>query len=1130
MSLRGKVRVAQRYQRSVRIDADLGSKTSLDGFIFSETSHDVLISMSQHIAKTKQGAFTWTGPYGCGKSSLVIALSALLSGNSKSRKVAAESIGEDAATTIWTNMPPNTAGWKILPVVGRRDRPAQVIGEAIFDSRFCAEPRSSWADKNVVEELQSIAGSSKKHGGLIVFIDEMGKFLESLAHEGTDIHLFQDLAEVASRSKGRLIIVGILHQAFEEYGRKLSREMRDEWSKIHGRFIDLSVNSAGEEQIELLSRAIETEGEGDDISATATEVADIVRLKRPNTSLRMADMLADCWPLHPVTACLLGPISKRRFGQNQRSLFGFLNSAEASGFQEFLDANVTDGLYKPGLLWDYLRTNLEPAILSSPDGHRWASAAESLDRCEAQGAPELEAELLKTIALIDTFKEQSGLTAGVQILSLCFQPGYSSKKIAKALEQLTKQSLVIYQKHREAYAIFGGSDFDIETAIESGVNEVREIDFNVLRKLAGFQPVLAKKHFHDTGTLRWFDVDIVPANKLMEVVNDYVPSKGSIGQFLLCIPTENETEEDVKNNISRIDDDHLWHKLVIGLSKRSWSIRDRARELIAVENIRQDSPELKGDNVARREVQARMISLLEILERELSLAFDSAVWHLGNEEPKRLLYSQLSGFASSLSDQLFPDAPKLHNELLNRHKPSGSATAAQNVLLRQMVSHQEELNLGIVGYPAERGLYESLLKKSKLHRLEAGEFGFVRPKSKGPQGCRLAPLWNATEGLLKNSRDRSVNVTELYEMWREPPFGIRDGLMPVLMVAFLMSCRGTIALYREGIFQTKLKELDVEYLAMDPDSIQIRWMDLSKIVRNLLAGMADIVRDIDPSNELKNLEPIDVARGLISIFDNLQPWTHRTSHLSKNALRLRDVFKRANDPNQLIFNDLPGTADTENPGSADKGSKGIIMQVREGLTELVDAYPSMLERFYQIMLAELGVPNKSSQSLAELNERAKNISGVTGDFKMDAFAGRLSGFEGTPNQFEDLASLAVNKPTKTWIDTDVDKANLEIARLSKQFLNAEAFAHVKGRKNKRQAMAFVVGGDDISSSVLKEFDVADADHASVQKIITALEEAMNHIEDKRSNVVLAALSKISSSYMVDERNESTKTGEERRVS
>ena len=58
---------------------------------------------------------------------------------------------------------------------------------------------------------------------------------------------------------GGLIVVGILHQAFEEYAHRLSREMRDEWSKIQGRFVDLVVNASGEEQIDLLGRAIESD-------------------------------------------------------------------------------------------------------------------------------------------------------------------------------------------------------------------------------------------------------------------------------------------------------------------------------------------------------------------------------------------------------------------------------------------------------------------------------------------------------------------------------------------------------------------------------------------------------------------------------------------------------------------------------------------------------------------------------------------------------------------------------------------------------------------------------------------------------------------------------------------------------
>ena len=49
---------------------------------------------------------------------------------------------------------------------------------------------------------------------------------------------------------------------------------------------------------------------------------------------------------------------------------------------------------------DYLRINLEPSIMASPDGHRWALAADVLERCEAMGGEELHLRLLKTIALV----------------------------------------------------------------------------------------------------------------------------------------------------------------------------------------------------------------------------------------------------------------------------------------------------------------------------------------------------------------------------------------------------------------------------------------------------------------------------------------------------------------------------------------------------------------------------------------------------------------------------------------------------------------------------------------------------------------------------------------------------------
>ena len=131
MALAGRVNVTRRFQRAVRIDLDLGDPESLEGFICPQSSAEVLKTMARHVAESGQGAFTWTGPYGSGKSSLVVALSALLNGSSSLKQSAALILGDDTATAVWNALPPRRWGWRILPVVGRRERPAQVVGEAL---------------------------------------------------------------------------------------------------------------------------------------------------------------------------------------------------------------------------------------------------------------------------------------------------------------------------------------------------------------------------------------------------------------------------------------------------------------------------------------------------------------------------------------------------------------------------------------------------------------------------------------------------------------------------------------------------------------------------------------------------------------------------------------------------------------------------------------------------------------------------------------------------------------------------------------------------------------------------------------------------------------------------------------
>ena len=1113
MLLSDTVYVERRFQRSIRIDTDLQDPDALTGFICPESSAAVLTSMANHISESGQAAFTWTGPYGSGKSSLVIALSALTAKSKAQRDAAKRAVGNATADKVWAALPPGKQGWTTIPVVGQRASARKIIGDALIRNGLAyIEPEGGWSDDAIVQTLLTAANNIPGKAGIILFIDEMGKFLESAARDGTDLYLFQQLAEIASRSNGKLVVVGILHQAFEEYANRLSRDARDEWSKIQGRFVDLAVNTAGEEQIDLLARAIHSDHDSSAVSPEATVTAETIRSHKPGVSENLASLLESTWPLHPVVAALLGPISRRRFGQNQRSLFGFLNSAEPNGFQDYLRMSDGSETYRPDRLWDYLRVNLEPSIIASPDGHRWAMAAEAIDRCEANGGTELHIKLLKTIAVLDLFRERSGLYPSHELLRTTVTA--PQPEVDAALDDLRRWSFVIYRKHLTSFAIYAGSDFDIEAAVERALQDIQDVNFETLQRMAGIQPILAKRHYFKTGALRWFDVQLGSLTAAISNATQFEPHQGTIGLYLLALPTEGEDSQSARARCKEASRKaaQQGHNVIVGFPQQAWRIIDLAKELKALERVRETHAEIQGDLVAQREINSRLVAMQNQLEAELQQALLHTIWFEDGKELVHMSTRELNNKTSDIADRLYPEAPHIPNELLNRTKPSSSAIAAQNALLRAMANNLGEQRLGITGYPAEGGLFDSLLANTGLYTFSNGTYDFRTPTWKDDP-ANLQYTWDLAAKLLEENSDRSVSLAEIFDAWERGRTGLKRGVMPVLGVAFILSHRDKLAFYREAIFQPQFTDLDVDYLAKDPASVQVRWMDLEHLSKGVLSGLAELVRELDPKNPLTELAPIDVARGLVAVFDQLPAWTKRTQRVSATAMKVRSIFKHASDPNQLLFSDLPDAYQKNANIQNEDVATGVVDLIRDALTELVQAYPKMLERMSSILLNELQVPSDSPQALSELRARAENIKQMSGDFKLDAFSNRIAMFDGSRERVEGVGSLAANKPPKAWVDADLDTAFIEIAALAQKFVRTETFARVQGRKDKRHSMAVIISKDGHPKPLEADFQITDNDRAKVDDLVLRLRESVHTDSENKKAVILAALAELSSEYM-----------------
>lgn len=1053
------VRIARHFARSARLDTDIGRLEALDGYVLTATAREALSTMARQISGSTQRAFTWTGPYGGGKSSLAVALATAVCCNASSRREARRVLSPETIAGFSQAFPTRKGGWLVVPVSGRRTGAVIEIAKSLYRALGrSAAGRAS--EQSVIDELLA-AAESGNYDGVLLLVDEMGKLLEFAAAGGDDVHFFQELAEASSRSEGRLVTVGILHQAFRQYASRLGSDARDEWAKVQGRFYDIPFVTTGDETIELIGRAIERNSPRPASAPQAAPAAQAIAGRRPSVGEGLAELLERCWPLHPITAALLGPASRRQFGQNERSVFGFLSSLEPHGFQEFLAGQDGARAYGPDHYWDYLRANLEPAILSSPDGHRWAQAAEAVSRAAAKGAGPVEMALIKSIAAIDLFRPVSGLAAESSVLRSAL-PDVPDEAVAEALDRLSLWRVAVHRRHLGAWTVFEGSDFDIESAVSKARSTFPEPDLATLTSLANLHPVIAKRHYHQTGTFRWMGVSLLRASDAERFAEGYQPERGEFGRFALVLPDRDAPAHSAIRTAKKILFDPQ-HPVVFGIPPNHAQISDLGSELIALRIVQTTRPELEGDPIARREVSARLTAVKGALEEALRVAVADAQWIASGEAHKGV---RLSPLASDMADTIFRDAPRVWSELVNRDSLSTNSVKARRDLLHRMVNCASEENLGLEGFPAERGLHETLLAATGLHAMDPAtkEWG-MRPPTPGDESG-FHPVWTDTLALVSGSRAETC-VDEIYALWGHPPYGIKEGLRPILLIAFLLAHADKAAVYRDGMFVPALTDADADELLQDPTRFSVRWVSASAENAAALESLSITLSELGfkPTDHT----PLGVGRAIVALAFSVPAWAKRTQRLSHEARAARDALMRADDPHRLLFIDLPASLGTSPPE--------LGRHLAGPLSELLGAYPAMLRSVDARMAEALDAPADDG---GELAARASAVMRSTGDLRLEGFASRLQKRDGSLAAIEGILSLAANKPPRDWTDLDIDAATMAVAELALSFRRAEALVAVEGRKPGREVFAVVIGGAGRSEAVTRTFEVAGRDRRVVE--------------------------------------------------
>jgi hypothetical protein len=303
-----------------------------------------------------------------------------------------------------------------------------------------------------------------------------------------------------------------------------------------------------------------------------------------------------------------------------------------------------------------------------------------------------------------------------------------------------------------------------------------------------------------------------------------------------------------------------------------------------------------------------------------------------------------------------------------------------------------------------------------------------------------------------------------------------------------------IALYHEGAFIPILTEVHVDEWLQEPSRITWKYFQIDSVQQEMLAGLGKSISKFVGRKVLE--DPLDLARALVSLVLNLPEWTKRTSQLSSDAKQVRQALIRASDPHRVLFMDLPALL-----GGTLSGS--ITDSIARCIAELHDAYPNMLRSVESQVLRMLD----HRGSVADLANRGKTVSGISGDFRLDAFALRLASYSEALEDIEAMISLSVNKPPRDWTDRDIEQAFVQLGTWAFEFRKVETLAPLRDRPATRHAFAVVFGAGDGTATTSRSFDISASDIQTVRQLAKQIQASASGVE---LDVFLAALAEAGS--------------------
>lgn len=1145
----------RRFLRSTDLVRDFEDPQSLQDYCLTDFGKQCLTQIGSSFEPgVARRAWRLTGDFGSGKSSFALMLaSALREPNRLPRGLRGAVVKSLSAATKGKSILPVLVAGSREPIrvsvirslaatlnqIYTRGAKAALISqmeEALSENKLTDQMTLTFLVEANAKVIQS-----GKADGIMLMLDEAGKYLEFAAMNPgqQDVFFLQQLAEIASRSgKHPLVVLCLFHQGFSAYAQQLNKATQQEWGKIAGRYEEILFQQPLDQAALLATEGLGTQ-EKDIPAKLATRsrvtMERAIALGWYGTSSSRETLRTLAPRMFPIDPLLFPVLVRffRRFGQNERSLFGFLFSHEPFGLQSYVanqELNLSAKPYQLADFYDYMRVNFGHRLATATHRAHWNVIESTIEAYQPKPVHDgVDLRILKTVGVLNLLGIHEFVPTDEAISwAIAGNAQSQHKQVENILGEIARTPALYFKGLHRGYSIWSHSNVDIDARVEEARNLIPSVGSvaKAVEAMLPESPVVARAHYIKTGNLRYFDVVYCQPEDLSDVAQKYQTHADGFIVIPLC---ESQIETHESELVAENLDPRTDLIRLTAVPKPLACLNQAVLDVQHWEWVQHNTPDLNTDPIARSEVQQYLQEARYRLQTQVQSYLGvnrysgetSLTWFFHDHEGEycgnpgeRLSSREVLKQLSYLCDVFYGEAPLIKNELVNRHNISSAAAGARMRLIELMFTSADLSELGMPPdkKPPEKSMYFSVLKKAGLHREIQGKWSIAMPARSGiSDPCNLRPVLKHIKKLLSQAPDVRIPISEIMRELRRPPYGIRDGLFPILIAVIAIEGEHEIAFYENGTFLREIGRDAFLRMTKAPDKFDIQLCRIEGLRASLFQQLAGAL-EVDSGG--KDVELLDVVRDLCQFVARVPEYSRNTRRLSAAAIAVRDVILEAREPVKLVFHDLPVACNcpTFESGKSVSASdvEHFVKSLRTALDDIRDAFPNLQRRIEDAIASELGFKGQRlRQYRPKVAERAEKLMVRVTENKLKAFVFRL--FDKSlaePDWLGSVGSVLALRPPDKWKDEDEDRFHRELEAQAGQFKRAEsaAFAH-GGSKGIRIA---ITQSDGTERQEVVQVDDQD------EKTLADLQLQIMRVIKQNPRLGLAAASKAIWSQIKDE--------------